>query len=98
MECEPPELLPSIPPSVARGDDVLAVARRHDADRLDLVHGGVGGVEQPRRGVEPDGATDDAAQVALEVVHRAIILTARGAPRGPTRNSLARALRLSRAA
>jgi hypothetical protein len=64
--------------NVERGDDVVGVTRRDDADRLHLIHGRVRRVEQQRGGIEPDGAADDAAQVALEVVHRAIILAGSG--------------------
>src|SRR5262249_33605244 len=47
--------------------------RDHDADRLNLVHRGVGGVEQARGGIEAHVARDDPAKLALEVRHARII-------------------------
>ncbi|PYN12486.1 MAG: hypothetical protein DME05_21495 [Candidatus Rokuibacteriota bacterium] len=57
-----------------RGLHVVPVARDHDADGLDLVHRRVGGVEETRRRVEADVPTDHVAELAIEVVHRDIIL------------------------
>ena len=49
--------------------DVVGVARDHDTDRLDLVHGRVGGVEQTGDPIEANVAGDDLAKFVLEVVH-----------------------------
>src|SRR2546425_10947340 len=49
--------------------DVVGVARHHDADRLDLIHGRVGGVQQAGDRIEPHVAGDDLAKFVLEVVH-----------------------------
>jgi hypothetical protein len=57
------------PRNVDRGPHVVGVARGDHADRLHLVHGGVGGVQQPRGGVEADVAPHDTSQGVLEVVH-----------------------------
>ena len=46
---------------VEDGLDVARVARDHHAHRFHLVHRGVGGVEEPRVGVEADVALDDLA-------------------------------------
>ena len=51
---------------------VVGVARHDDADRLHLVHRGVGRVEEPRGG-RSGRRRIDCAKLALEVVHRAII-------------------------
>jgi hypothetical protein len=52
-----------------RGAHVVGVARDHHADRLHLVHRGVGRVEETGGGVEPDVAADRLAEFAFEVVH-----------------------------
>ena len=46
--------------------DVLGAARRHHADRLDLVDRRIGAVAAPARGVEPDLALDLAPQAGGE--------------------------------
>ncbi len=50
------------------GDDVLGGARDDDAERLDLVDTGVGGVELARGGVEANLALEVGAEVAGEFV------------------------------
>ena len=55
------------------GADVVRIARDDDTDRLHLVHGGVGGVEELGALIEPDVTADDATERVLEVVHAAII-------------------------
>ncbi|MBI1994568.1 MAG: hypothetical protein HYS67_09230 [Deltaproteobacteria bacterium] len=47
--------------------DISLVARDHDADRLDLVHGGVSGVEQPRILVEAHFPLDALFQIRLDL-------------------------------
>src|SRR5262245_38205040 len=56
-----------------RSANVVGIARDDDANRLDLVHGGVGRVEELGALIEPDITADDATQRTLEVVHAAII-------------------------
>src|SRR5262249_62101715 len=48
---------------------VVGIARDDDADRLHLVHGRVGRVEEARAGVEADVAADHLLELAFEVVH-----------------------------
>ena len=49
--------------------DVVVVARDDDADRLHLVHRGIGRVEEARRGIEANIPGDDLPKFMLEVVH-----------------------------
>ena len=49
--------------------DIVGVAGNDDADRLDLVHGGVGRVEEAGSLIEADISADSPAERALEVVH-----------------------------
>jgi len=59
-----------VPPRHLHGRlDVVGVARHHDADRLDLIHGRVGGVQQAGDWIEPHVTGDDLAKFVLEVVH-----------------------------
>ena len=51
-----------------RPDDVLARARDDDAERLDLIDAGVGGIERARDGIESDFAFDRALKVEPESV------------------------------
>ena len=45
---------------VERAENVLAVSRDDDAQRLDLIDAGVGGIERARDGIEADFAFDAA--------------------------------------
>ena len=57
--------------------DVVGIARDDDADGLDLVHGGVGRIEEAGSRIEADVPADSLAELALEVGHADIILGGR---------------------
>src|SRR5439155_26306663 len=60
-----------------RGLDVVGVARDDDAHGFDLVHGGVGRVEEARSWIEADVSADSLAELTLEIVHPDSILGGR---------------------
>src|SRR5882724_761012 len=61
-----------------RGLDVVGVSGNDDAHGLDLIHGGVGRVEEAGSLIEPDVSADSPAELTLEVVHGVIILGGHG--------------------
>src|ERR1051325_2962483 len=66
---------PMLPGDLDRADDILARARDHDPDRLDLIDAGIRRVQRAGDGIETNFALDLLAQLALEslprVAHRA---------------------------